>query len=259
MFLEHLCLPGSAALRTAHAGPEADVMTRVLLQRTREYAVKYFVCEALCLANVVLQLFFMDRFLGGEFLSYGTRVLELLDQEPHERVDPMAMVFPRLTKCQFQRYGPSGGIVTVNTLCLLPLNIVNEKTYVLLWFWMVSLAALLGALLLYRLLLCWALPLRLAVFRLCHRAVPLACADTLVARASLADWWLLPALASNVDALVFSDVVRKLVAQGWAAQRPAHRPAQPTAPHCSLREKTAASASAPEVLVELEQYCLVAA
>lgn len=226
-------------------------MYLMVLQRNLSYAAKYLACEALCLVNVVLQLLFMDRFLGGEFLSYGARVLQ---QEPHERADAMALVFPRVAKCQFQRYGPSGGMVTVNTLCLLPLNAVNEKTYAVLWFWLVALAALLSALLVYRLLLCWALPLRLAAFRLWHRAVPPACAHTLAARASLAHWWLLHALAANVDELVFRDVVRELVDKLWPAPR------RGLTPRTALTATAAAEtlpASAPEEVVELD--CLAAA
>ena len=38
------------------------------------YAIKYFFCELLCFINVVCQLFLVERFLGGEFMTYGTKV-----------------------------------------------------------------------------------------------------------------------------------------------------------------------------------------
>ena len=44
-----------------------------------------------------------------------------------ERVDPMIFVFPRMTKCHFHKFGPSGTLERHDAFCLLPLNILNEK------------------------------------------------------------------------------------------------------------------------------------
>ena len=178
-----------------------------LLQLHQWYAARYFLCEALCLGNVLLQMLLMDRFLDGEFLSYGTRV------------QTMGLVFPKVTKCLFHRYGPSGGMETLDTLCVLPLNVVNEKTYVLLWFWFLALGALLSALLVYRLLLACSPTLRLGVLRVWHRGLPPHCARTLATRLGLADWWLLLLLADNVDERVFRNVALELAAGDCCGRR----------------------------------------
>jgi hypothetical protein len=52
----------------------------------------------------------MDFFLGGEFSKYGTEVLAMTEKEPEDRVDPMARVFPKVTKCTFHKFGPSGTV-----------------------------------------------------------------------------------------------------------------------------------------------------
>ena len=39
--------------------------------------------------------------------------------EPEERVDPMSKVFPRMTKCNFHKYGGSGTIEVIDALCVL--------------------------------------------------------------------------------------------------------------------------------------------
>jgi len=117
------------------------------------YAVKYFLCELLSFVNVVGQIFFIDTFLGGQFLTYGTEVLEVSELGTEGRVDPMSKIFPKITKCTFHLYGPSGTIQNKDGLCVLALNNINEKIYIFVWFWLVILAALTAILIVSRLIL----------------------------------------------------------------------------------------------------------
>ena len=39
----------------------------------------------------------------------------------------MAAVFPRVAKCSFYKFGSSGTMQTHDTVCILPVNIMNEK------------------------------------------------------------------------------------------------------------------------------------
>lgn len=114
------------------------------------YAFRYWFCEALCLVNIVVQMWLMDLFFDGEFKKYGLNVMNYADQTQEQRVDPMVFIFPRMTKCLFHKYGPSGTIQKHDALCILPLNIVNEKTYIFIWFWYVILAIMLVGLFFYR-------------------------------------------------------------------------------------------------------------
>jgi hypothetical protein len=56
----------------------------------------------------------------------------------------------RLTKCTFHKFGASGELEKHDALCILPLNIFNEKIYIFLWFWMLSLTALTSIVVFYR-------------------------------------------------------------------------------------------------------------
>ena len=58
------------------------------------------------------------------------------------RGDPLDVVFPKVTKCTFHKFGPSGTIEKFDGLCVLPLNIINEKIYVFLWFWFIIVACI---------------------------------------------------------------------------------------------------------------------
>merc|ERR1711997_915201 len=120
------------------------------------YAFKFFFCEVLNLVNVVGQIYFMDFFLGGEFTTYGTDVLALTELSPEEREDPMARVFPKMTKCTFHKFGPSGTVEKFDGLCVLPLNIINEKIYVFLWFWFVIVCIITGVQIIYRIITLFA-------------------------------------------------------------------------------------------------------
>ena len=75
-----------------------------------------------------------------------------------------------MAKCTFQKFGPSGSLQKHDALCVLPLNIINEKVnsfslsslkhkkmnpfqiYVFLYLWFVFLAAVSGIWLVYRIL-----------------------------------------------------------------------------------------------------------
>lgn len=94
-------------------------------------------------------IFFIDTFLGGAFLSYGTDVIRFSNMNQEQRSDPMVEVFPRVTKCTFHKFGASGTIQKLDALCVLALNILNEKIYIFLWFWFILLAVLTGVALLY--------------------------------------------------------------------------------------------------------------
>lgn len=96
----------------------------------------------LYLINVFGNIVFIDIFLGYEFTKYGINVLKFVNDDPETRTDPMVRVFPRVTKCTFNTYGPSGTIQTHDAMCVLPINIVNEKIYVFLWFWLLLLCVL---------------------------------------------------------------------------------------------------------------------
>ena len=76
----------------------------------KKWAMKFFFCECLCFINVIVQIFLTDHFLGGEFTTYGTEVINFSNMDAEDRVDPMSRIFPRMTKCIFHKYGGSGTI-----------------------------------------------------------------------------------------------------------------------------------------------------
>ena len=136
------------------------------------YAINFFLCELLTLVNVVGQIYFTDRFLGYQFTTYGLDVVKMTTMDPEDRADPMNVVFPKVTKCTFHMYGPSGTVTRHDGLCILALNIINEKIFVFLWFWFVVLAVISAAAVLYRVATLASLALRVrAVMNQLHGQV----------------------------------------------------------------------------------------
>ncbi|CAL7949277.1 unnamed protein product [Xylocopa violacea] len=198
--------------REENINKKKSVLMDYLLQYRKthnKYVYRYFVCEALCLINIFFQLYLMNRFFDGEFLSYGLRVLQFSDIPQEERMDPMVYVFPRVTKCIFHKYGASGTIQTHDSLCILPLNIVNEKTYIFIWFWFAILAVLLMGLMVYRAAIIFAPAIRPRLLQLSSRLSIETC-FSINKKIDLGDWWILYILSSNMDSLIYREFLQEL-------------------------------------------------
>ena len=95
-------------------------------------------------------------------------------------------------------------------MCILALNIINEKIYVFLWFWFIILAVVTGIDFLARVIIIAMPPIRTRLIR-SRLSAPLKDeADLITQRCSIGDWLLVDFLSKNVDMMVFSDVVTKL-------------------------------------------------
>lgn len=174
------------------------------------YAIRYWICEGMCLVNIILQLYFMNVFFDGEFLRYGLRVLNYSETIQEERVDPMVYVFPRVTKCTFHKFGPSGSMQTHDSLCILPLNIVNEKTYIFIWFWYIILASLLTLLVIYRAFMILMPQVRPRLLHARNKMVPREICEAITKKIDLGDWWLLYMLGTNIDPLIYRELLSEL-------------------------------------------------
>lgn len=74
------------------------------------YFYKFIFCELLNFFNVFLQLWFLDVFLDQQFSTYGADVWRFYSNEVPGAVDPTSRVFPKVTKCNFFKFGPSGSL-----------------------------------------------------------------------------------------------------------------------------------------------------
>ncbi|KAK3885796.1 hypothetical protein Pcinc_010013 [Petrolisthes cinctipes] len=184
------------------------------------YAIKFFLCELLNLANTIFNIWFMNKFLGGMFLTYGIDVLYFTETNQEDRTDPMIVVFPRVTKCSFNMFGPSGSIETHDLMCVLALNVINEKVYVFLWFWFVTLASISFLALCYRILVFCVPAIRSGLLQKRARLRYKTGLEAIGKKLQVGDFFLLYLLSKNVELIAFSSLMEELSSR--LARRPVH-------------------------------------
>ncbi|GFY73354.1 innexin shaking-B [Trichonephila inaurata madagascariensis] len=177
-------------------------------------------CEFLALINVGAQFLILDRFFGGYFMTYGVDVInyalspEVYTVYENATLDapnnPMVMLFPRVTKCILRMYGKTSQIEVFDILCIMTLNIINEKFFLFLWFWFLLLMAL-TALELMKNIIFFFLPFIRACALVMHTSfVDQRKIRMILRKGSFGDWFLLDLLSLNLDETFYTEFISKL-------------------------------------------------
>ena len=78
--------------------------------------------------SLLMQCFNLNRY---PFMRYGPNVVEYYSLPSAERetfsVNPMCEAFPRIAACHYYRYGSGGRQETLDAICILGLNMINDK------------------------------------------------------------------------------------------------------------------------------------
>ncbi|XP_015917289.1 innexin shaking-B-like [Parasteatoda tepidariorum] len=171
------------------------------------YARKYFICQVLCLLNLVVQAFILDELLDQNFFTYGIFSCQYFFYGG--KFDPMLDVFPRITSCTFYQFASDPtNIEKSSVLCVVALNNMYDKIYLFFWFWFCILFLLtLGSIFLF-IMLFFIRPARVNYLCSVYGYDREEDMRTLVREASFGDWFILYQLGKNVDFIVFRDLVR---------------------------------------------------
>jgi len=110
----------------------------------------------------------------------------------------------------FYRFGPSASIEEKDALCILTYNIVNEKTYIFIWFWFIILASLIALVVIFRLLIILSPALRVRLMQAGNRRVPFRVVKYVSRNVGIGDWWFLYMLRKNIDQQIYHDVIEDL-------------------------------------------------
>merc|ERR1711971_595138 len=68
------------------------------------------------------------------FLNYGLKYMDETQQNTSQHMSSL-LLFPTITSCFYSQYGSGGDPESTNAICILPYNIINDKIFLLIWFW----------------------------------------------------------------------------------------------------------------------------
>lgn len=146
--------------------------------------------------------------LKGKFFSYGTFLFNFHGADAE---DPFSEVFPKTTKCKYRNYGPSGSLRTYDFLCVLPLNVLNEKIYLVLWLWMIIVAVLSFLVVLFRLLTVFSRKVRMYHISVQVRYFDKNEMEHLVNSNNYGSFFVLYRIGKNCHPSVFKALVSELI------------------------------------------------
>lgn len=182
------------------------------IEVNNNWGSKYVFCELLNLVNLLWLIYWTNRFLAGHFLTLG---IKFYNEDFTGKMDVLDFVFPKVTKCNFYKYGPSGTIQKHDILCVMALNVMNEKIFTFLWFWYALLLLITVLGLIWRLITI-LLHSRSSSFN--GIVFSLVCPGrlnpwdmlTVTREFAFSDWLFLYYLAKNMEPYLFREVLIKI-------------------------------------------------
>ncbi|XP_055644664.1 innexin inx7 isoform X2 [Toxorhynchites rutilus septentrionalis] len=181
------------------------------LRTNNIWAFEHIFCEMLNLVNALMQVWGTNLFLGGRFYSLGKQVMR---EDFSGTVDVLDTVFPKVTKCHFHKYGPSGTIQKHDALCIMALNVINEKIFTFLWFWYLILISISIVALVWRLIILYyhgrCDKFNAFIFSFSCPGSVNSRDVTVITRLPFSAWFFLYYLSSNMDRHMFKAMFKKI-------------------------------------------------
>lgn len=152
----------------------------------------------------------LEVFLNGFWTKYlhALATIPLYDWDRWNRIS--SQVFPKIAKCEVLKFGASGTASIMDNLCILPLNILNEKIFVCLWCWFLLMAIVSGLNLLCRLAMMLSRTLRELMIRSQLRYMTRQHVQQVFRNLTIGDWFLLMKVSVNVNPMLFRDLMEEL-------------------------------------------------
>nr|QDR50930.1 innexin 7 [Heliconius melpomene] len=211
MDVGHMKVPSKKTVENRIDIIKKDIILRLRISRT--WSIWLVSMEVANLLHLMFQIWMINIFLKGNFISLGANVLQFRNW--NQIADPLETVFPKVTKCTFHKFGPSGSIQQHDALCVMALNIIHEKLYVVLWFWFLFLfiASVLAVIWRFTSFFLYRRSLKFNEMMFRHAANRKFNAYNVIQVVNgcqFADWLFLYYLAKNMKGIVFQQLFERL-------------------------------------------------
>merc|ERR1712107_410762 len=94
------------------------------IYRSKFFVLSFTFCEFLNIVTLIINFSILDKLLGGQFWSYGSKVIEHMIDEKES--NPMCTVFPTEVSCDVSYGASTGDTDNDNIICILSNNAFNQ-------------------------------------------------------------------------------------------------------------------------------------
>jgi hypothetical protein len=178
------------------------------------YALQFISFKIINFVNVITQIVISDYFLNGQFIGLGFHLL-MSNTVSQNNYSAYSHVFPRSAICHFSKHSFNFDNQTDSRdiLCLLPINLIIEKIFLLLWFWFFSLSSISIFDLISHLFFYISPRIRLLSLKSESHLCDSEQLNSVLRRCKFGDWFLLKILVKNLNAndfrIIISDFSKK--------------------------------------------------
>lgn len=178
----------------------------------RCYVIKYFICECLSIVSIIFNMFLFKWVINDFWVEYQPAIGALIHGDLLKFRQQSTVLFPLQAKCNYTSFGNSGSMVNHDALCYMPLNVVNEKIFVFLYFWYIFILFYATLNLIYFLTLLAFNSLRLIdVGRMCERTVTRRECKKISGNGDFGFWFTLHIFHKNLSPVFFQDLAKELI------------------------------------------------
>lgn len=121
-------------------------------------------------------------------------------------------IFPRVAKCIYEPYGPSGSTQIFDAVCLLPSNILNQKIFIIIWIWFILQMIISILNMLYWFVIIYSKEARIHVlYAKTLKSVSYKVLNIAMKNTQFGHFFILNQIAKNVNAMTFFELLSCLV------------------------------------------------
>lgn len=143
--------------------------------------------------------------------QYSQAISSLLSGNLNNWMVYSEMVFPRIAKCTYESYGSSGTLQQFDALCLLPLNILNQKLFIIIWIWYIIQLILSILNLIYWIIISFSLNIRVFIlYRKSMKSLSRKVILNASCEAHLGHFFVLNQIAKNTNYMTFVELLSNL-------------------------------------------------